>query len=87
MTLKQVLKQTRGNCCPKICIGVCAPLPRELPNFIGVPLDMLGDLDDRLPTRIALSIGGFRPWKNALSFSDGANHGHAFSQLIVYDSS
>jgi hypothetical protein len=81
MVLKKVLKEAGGDSHPKVLIGVGTPFAREAPHFIRVLLDMLGNVYDRLPSRVQLVLGSFLPGEYPLSFPYGVGDSHVFNKM------
>ena len=68
MVLKKMLKQASSHSRSEILIGVGTPFACEAPHFIRVLLDILGNVYNRLPSWVQLTIGGLLAWKDPLRF-------------------
>ena len=82
VVFKKVLKQARGDSRPEVRVGVSRPFAREAPNFLRVPLDMIGNANDRLPALIQLTFMGLPAWKDSLRFPYSEGDVHVFSQRL-----
>jgi hypothetical protein len=80
MVLQKVLKQAGGHSHPEILIRVSTPLARKAPHFVWVLLDVLGNVYNRLPTRVQLALGHFLAWEDPLRFPYGVGECHIVSQ-------
>jgi hypothetical protein len=76
-----MLKEAGGYCCAEVGTGMSAPPSCELPDLIGVALEVILNADDRLPSRVWLAIGCHLSREDPLGSSYGLEHCHGFSQL------
>ena len=80
MVLKQVLKQAGGYRHPEVLIGMGTAFACETPHFVGVLLDMVGNIYDRLPARVQPVSRRFLTRENLLGFLQGVGECLGISQ-------
>jgi len=56
MNLQQMLQETTGDCVSQIILRIATPSVNELPNFFGVRVDVVCDMEDRLPAIVLLTF-------------------------------